>query len=295
MNKKIKLSPSSSHRWLKCPGSINAEKNYPQKKSKYALEGTIAHKLAEICLKNTKSPDKYLNKKIDDFFINEEMGNNIKKYIEFINKYKNENSKIFIEKKIMAEDKKFYVEGTLDCCIINKNICHIFDLKYGRGISVSSENNSQLNFYAIGMLNFLNENNIYCDIFQLHIVQPRINNYSSKFIYKKELIEIKTNYNKKCFLTTRKNAKRIPGDPQCRWCLAKNDCKELNNYLNKIVFKDFNKLDYSTKKITHFEKKKILDNYLMIKNYIESIKEEIYQKIKAGGQFFNYKIKKGGT
>ena len=46
------LSPSSSHRWLKCPASVALSKDMPDETSEYAEEGTKAHRLAELyCLK----------------------------------------------------------------------------------------------------------------------------------------------------------------------------------------------------------------------------------------------------
>ena len=48
-----KLSASGAERWLTCPGSIKAEESIPDKSSKFAMEGTAAHELAELCLTST--------------------------------------------------------------------------------------------------------------------------------------------------------------------------------------------------------------------------------------------------
>ena len=52
------FGPSGSVKWLNCPGSINAEKGIPDTTSEFAQEGTDAHELSEICLKNKGSTDK---------------------------------------------------------------------------------------------------------------------------------------------------------------------------------------------------------------------------------------------
>ena len=44
------LSPSSSHRWITCPGSVALSKNEPKTTSTYSDEGTAAHHLAAECL-----------------------------------------------------------------------------------------------------------------------------------------------------------------------------------------------------------------------------------------------------
>ena len=41
-----RLSPSSSHRWMACPGSVRMEEGLPDPPSKHATEGSAAHLLA---------------------------------------------------------------------------------------------------------------------------------------------------------------------------------------------------------------------------------------------------------
>ena len=290
--KKIKLSPSASAKWLNCPGSVKEEKKYQNKSNKYSVEGTIAHKLSEICLKQNKNPENFLNTKIKNFKISNEMILNVKKYINYIKKYKNHDSLFFVEKQITFEKNHYEGIGTLDACIISNNVCHIFDFKYGKGILVKAKNNSQLLLYAIGILNFLNEKNIDCHFFQMHIVQPRKNNYDHFLIDINYLLKIKKEYQKKALLTLQENPQKIPGNIQCQWCLAKKNCLSLKKYLDSIVFDQFNNLE-KIQTISDLQKKHILDNYDLIQNYMKTIKDEIYQKLKKGENFYDYQIKKG--
>ena len=41
------LSPSAAARWLKCPASVAMTASMPEETSPYALEGSIAHAVAE--------------------------------------------------------------------------------------------------------------------------------------------------------------------------------------------------------------------------------------------------------
>ena len=54
------LSPSASHRWLACPGSIEANRDKPYEENKYAIEGTTAHALLEASLILGVSPEYFL-------------------------------------------------------------------------------------------------------------------------------------------------------------------------------------------------------------------------------------------
>lgn len=64
-----RLSPSSSSRWLKCPGSVPLTESLnlpPEKDSPYALEGTLAHYLAERLLKDTHiDPDYFVGRSFE--------------------------------------------------------------------------------------------------------------------------------------------------------------------------------------------------------------------------------------
>ncbi|NRW27735.1 hypothetical protein DFH72_001420 [Clostridium beijerinckii] len=51
MAKHAILSASSSHRWLKCPPSVELEKGFENKTSEAAEEGTLAHELGELSLR----------------------------------------------------------------------------------------------------------------------------------------------------------------------------------------------------------------------------------------------------
>ena len=69
------------------------------------------------------------------------------------------------------------VWGTKDYSIESKRILHVVDWKFGKGIPVYAEQNDQGNAYALGTVK-TPERLAEFDEIWVHIVQPRINNYS---------------------------------------------------------------------------------------------------------------------
>src|SRR5712664_1083864 len=51
------LSASSAGRWMHCPASIRASKDYPRRDTSYSSDGTLAHHYAARWLLTNKRPE----------------------------------------------------------------------------------------------------------------------------------------------------------------------------------------------------------------------------------------------
>ena len=51
MSTHAKLSPSGASRWMSCTPSAAFESQFPDKSSSFAEEGTLAHKLGELLIR----------------------------------------------------------------------------------------------------------------------------------------------------------------------------------------------------------------------------------------------------
>lgn len=181
------LSASGAEKWLNCPPSARLEESYPDTSSPYAKEGTLAHEIAEFKARNyfiETLPKRTFTSKLNKFKKDELYQNEMDEYTESYLEYIKEVAMKYPSKPYIALEKKIdfskYVPdgyGTCDCILIHGNDMHIIDFKYGKGVPVSAENNSQLMLYALGALE------AYSMLYQietvhLSIFQPRIDNIS---------------------------------------------------------------------------------------------------------------------
>nr|DAU05018.1 MAG TPA: Protein of unknown function (DUF2800) [Caudoviricetes sp.] len=229
-----KLSASGASRWATCPGSVQMEDGIPDKESIYAQEGTLAHEMSELKLKHYLDPKGFgkrkLNTAIKKLKENElyqaEMESYTDTYVDFIKEKAlsfPSNPYIEIEKRV---DFSRWVDGgfgTCDCVLIHGSTLSIIDLKYGKGVPVSSEQNEQLILYALGAYDAFNL--IYnLDKIELNIVQPRINNFSTWEISLTELLLWGDYFKVQAEKALGGNGELVPSAKACKFCKARDIC-----------------------------------------------------------------------
>ena len=229
-----KLSASGASRWATCPGSVQMEDGIPDKESVYAQEGTLAHEMSELKLKHYLDPKGFgkrkLNAAIKKLKENElyqaEMESYTDTYVDFIKEKAlsfPSNPYIEIEKRV---DFSRWVDGgfgTCDCVLIHGSTLSIIDLKYGKGVPVSSEQNEQLILYALGAYDAFNL--IYnLDKIELNIVQPRINNFSTWEISLTEMLLWGDYFKVQAEKALGGNGELVPSAKACKFCKARDIC-----------------------------------------------------------------------
>lgn len=229
-----KLSASGASRWATCPGSVQMEDGIPDKESIYAQEGTLAHEMSELKLKHYLDPKGFgkrkLNAAIKKLKENElyqaEMDSYTDTYVDFIKEKAlsfPSNPYIEIEKRV---DFSRWVDGgfgTCDCVLIHGSTLSIIDLKYGKGVPVSAEQNEQLILYALGAYDAFNL--IYnLDKIELNIVQPRINNFSTWEISLTELLLWGDYFKVQAEKALGGNGELVPSAKACKFCKARDIC-----------------------------------------------------------------------
>ncbi len=228
------LSASGSHKWLVCTPSARLEEQFPDKTSDYMEEGTLAHAIAEFKVRSyfieptsKQAYTRRINKFKKEKYFNAEMLKYTDTYLEYIKGLVLENhEKPFIAVEQKVDYSKYVTEGfgTTDCILIRDNTLVVIDFKYGKGVSVSAEENPQMKLYALGALEqfeFLYE----IKQIKLVIIQPRIDNFSEYVLSKEELI----NWAEKTVKPQAEKAFIGVGDfkqgEHCRFCKAKGACE----------------------------------------------------------------------
>ena len=192
--KHAKLSASGSKKWLNCPLSVKLESKIPNESSTYAEEGTKAHELSELKLRRKLNliGNKVYADELSKLSFDDEMDKYTDYYCDavlgIVYKYDLNYSMVKLEERVDFSPWVIEGFGTSDVIVISNNVLEIIDLKYGKGVLVSAENNPQLMLYALGVLND------YGYLYNIEkvimtIVQPRLDNISSFSISIPELLE----------------------------------------------------------------------------------------------------------
>ena len=139
------LGPSSGERWINCPGSVQATADLPDVTSEYAAEGTFAHNISEYIRNGDKKKDLIgLTEMIDsfEFTCDESMYDYVMEFVDYTRQHTYETE--LIEAKVTYDAWVDGGFGTLDSGLLADGTVVITDLKYGKGVQVFAEENTQL-------------------------------------------------------------------------------------------------------------------------------------------------------
>ena len=235
------LSASGAYRWLKCPGSARLEDKFEDEPSIYAAEGTLAHEMAELKIIKHFTADlrpSEFKKRMNELKKNElysaEMDRYTNEYRDYINDiYLSFESKPFFLAEQRVDFSSYVPEGfgTVDCTLVGDKVIHIFDLKYGKGVPVTAENNPQGMLYALGT--YLEQSAIdEIEKVVIHIIQPRIKNTSSFEISSEELLEWAESI-KDVAQKAYKGSNEFHVGEHCGFCKANGNCrKQAEKYMD---------------------------------------------------------------
>ena len=288
------LSASASKRWLSCPPSARLERKFPDKAGEAAREGTLAHALAETQIRH------YLGEITDEeeaLRIETIRGNAL--YAPEMDEYVSEYVDLCIEKINEAHGTALVEErldfsrwvkngfGTGDMVIIGDGVLEIVDLKYGKGVPVSAEGNTQMQLYALGAIEQYGY--IYdFDHVRMSIFQPRNGGLSTQLMSVEELLAWGESIKPIAELAYEGKGDFKAGD-HCRFCRAAAQCKALADYNMEIAKLEFRDADLLTDDEVSF----VLERVDGLVRYAEKIKTHALEEALKGHRWPGFKVVEG--
>lgn len=175
MNAHAKLSPSSAHRWVPCPGSVVMEEGRPDVETEEQAEGTALHQLAAHGLRTGSESLGFIREdEKTAFWATDEQREAVRTYVDAVRQYA-EGGELFVEHRVpighvTGEEG---AEGTADAIVILPGELQVHDAKFGR-VRVEVERNPQTMLYALGALDAFELTHGPFDRVRLVIHQPRL-------------------------------------------------------------------------------------------------------------------------
>lgn len=295
------LSPSSSSRWLNCTPSARLAETAEDKSSVYAEEGTLFHEICEYCLAQWNAgvwePDPFgeeLPELKDDHLMHplfrQEMFKNARNYCDFVmnENYNLEKSdgacKLLLEEKVDISEYAPECFGSVDCLLVGRDTLIVIDLKYGEGVKVYAERNTQMMLYALGAI----KGKPSIKTIRLVIAQVRLNHFDVWEISANDLLQ----WADRVLKPTAKKAFAGKGEQKigdwCGFCPVKAQCRK--QY--EAVVNDFDRYEYP-ELLTEDEICDLIEKIDKYKGWLESVNKFVYDEALRGHKWKGYKLVAG--
>lgn len=244
------LSASSSKRWMTCPPSARLEQQFTDPGSEYAAEGSFAHALAEHKLRSYVEPVSKSKRETDyarlqkDRFYSADLEYYVDIYVDFVKERINAALSKTKDAVIMLEQRLDYSSwvpdgfGTGDVVIVTDGTVEVIDLKFGKGVPVDAEGNTQMRLYGLGAYNDLSM--LYnTDAVTMTIHQPRLDSVTTDTISADDLLRWAEEIVKPAAQLAFAGKGEFKAGDHCQFCKAKATCRARADYNLEMAKFDF--------------------------------------------------------
>lgn len=224
------FGPSGSKMWLNCAGSLIPNLLAPDTAGVDAAYGTVAHEVTETWLKRGSRPIDLVGRLrfIESgewghlITIDEEMLDYAAMCVDWVEFLQGER---FIEQRVDFSRITPIPNqrGTADLIVIYGDVMFVIDWKFGKGVRVYAENNTQAMLYALGAL-WKHDPDGKIKRIVVRIGQPRLDHFDEWELSRDDLLEFAGWAKARMAMAWKVNAPRTPGADQCQWCRVKASC-----------------------------------------------------------------------
>lgn len=329
--------PSASERWMSCTASLRASREFLEtltpnqqeefsKASTSARQGTTAHAAAEIearvllgqmdqdeadlsLLELTVNP-------ADDEAYDEEMAEYITEYVDLIRSYVDDHE-VLIEERVVAsiwltgahEEEVYEIPGSVDVTALpsesDPSTLVVGDLKYGKGVNVDVEKNSQTRLYALGVLGRLVDDEGALPegltTIRYHIIQPRLGGIKTWEESVEDLLTWRDEELAPALTAALygEGAEFKPSETACQFCPARGSCAALTEQrvteaaglFDVIVDAEFNGQSFpETASLSDTRLGELLTQINGLIDIHKDLKEEAQRRLFRGGTVPGFKM-----
>lgn len=333
--------PSASERWMSCTMSLQASREFletlsPRQQQQFARsntaarQGTTAHSAAEVeanlILGNVTAAEveaTLLELSIlpddEDEAYSEEMGEYITEYLDLVISYAQErgDDHILVEQRVQAaipltNGEVYVIPGSADLVGLpteDDPVLVVGDLKYGNGIWVDVDGNSQARIYALGVLDLLTDDDgvLITDVetIRLHIIQPRLGGIRTFEESLDDLLDWRDDVLSpalsKALAGADGGAEYAPSDGACQFCPARGGCpalttqridaaQELFDVMTDAEFADGPGSFPETTSLTDEQLGSYLRQVLGLTDLASGLKEEAQRRLYRGQKVPGFKL-----
>jgi hypothetical protein len=289
------LSPSSASQWLTCTVAPRLCEGREDSSSEFADEGTLAHAYAETYLDHAFRPKSELTAALEKLkshkfakHYSEELEAHASDFADYVLEQCVGDFALEIEQKL--DLRKWVPEGfgTGDAIVVKDGILNLNDLKFGRGVRVSSVENKQLMIYGLGCIEKYTWLYDFHTI-RLHIYQPRIGNISVWSITVDELLKwAEDELMPKAKLAYEGKGEAVPGD-HCRFCKVKAECRAFAEMSMGFLAEEFS----DPKLLSIEEIAGIIPKLPLLEMFVKAVHDFSYARLLSGESIPGFKLVKG--
>lgn len=167
-----RFGASKAERWLNCTASVTAEEGREDIQTLPAKIGTACHSVAALCLESGQDAEEFIDRTVDGIEIDDDMAEDVQLYLDTIRADKAaRGGKLVVERRFHLDWLHPEFFGTSDCGRLGQDgTLSVYDAKFGYK-EVDAKNNSQLAYYALGMIESLPKT-LKIERIELVIIQP---------------------------------------------------------------------------------------------------------------------------